>query len=679
MERQLNTQSLVDAQDADLYENGLQAYLSGRWHPERWKGFRLRFGIYGQRQADQYMVRVKLPGGSLAPEGLVALGQLSEQYGDGTLHLTTRQGVQLYGVALADTPDLLRGLNEAGLTTREASGNTFRAVTSCPFAGICPQERVDASEVAEQLTTAWIRHPLTQHMPRKFKTSVSGCDVDCGLTAIDDLGLVATEQDGRVGFQVRVAGGLGHQPQLAETLLPFVEASALTAVQEALARLHHHYSNRQRKTRSRIKFLVRDWGIELFRKRFTEIFEEIQKLPRRLWEPLQWHQPETTGEKPQEIDQHGWLKGRDGQVGVVIKPKLGWLTAVQAASLGQVAAQWPISKLRLTREQTVVAIGELQGQEAAFAIEVNALGMAAGDTSRKQADLISCPGTTTCALAITNAKGLGEALHAGGKRSFPIRVSGCPNACGHHSVATVGLAGFTRKVAGQPAPFYRLTVGGVTGNHADQLGQPVAELPAADVPSLLDRLDRVYNAEKVEQESFAVWFQRQGKTLLPEGVDETRLETRIYRDLGDTGTFVPPPAQPSGGECAAGAATGEHWHDLALVYQGDIRRYLSVGDDEQAENAALSAILAAGQRLLVAKGVENHSTETKQQLHALKAVLKQEQALLEQFEAVWQQHQQPLSDKDWNQLLQVLEQWIDGADQRVEQILASVMKWKVAS
>ncbi|MFC1674082.1 nitrite/sulfite reductase, partial [Pseudomonadota bacterium] len=198
--------------DLNEFHAALTHFTEGRWHLDRWKTLRLRYGIYEQRQSGQHMVRAKVPGGRLTLDQARAISDANTAHAGGDIHITTRQGIQLYFVGQAKLPGLLESLSEGGVTTREASGNTFRAITACPHAGFCGSELTDAATVAQQLTKRWLRDPLVQHMPRKFKSTVSGCGQDCGLARIDDLGLIATERDGEFGFRVLAAGGLGIAP-----------------------------------------------------------------------------------------------------------------------------------------------------------------------------------------------------------------------------------------------------------------------------------------------------------------------------------------------------------------------------------------------------------------------------------------------------------------------------------
>jgi sulfite reductase (NADPH) hemoprotein beta-component len=249
-------ETLVSQDDLSDYRNGLASRLAGDWDETQWTAYRVRFGVYGQRQDGVQMVRVKVPGGLVPTSWLKTLAKVNREFCDAEAHITTRQDFQIYGIPLSRTADLLEQLYAGGLPTREACGNTLRNMTSCALSGSCPKERVNAAQVATQLSTAWIRHPLVQHMPRKMKYSVSGCDTDCAFAPIHDIGFIAVEKNGQPGFRILAGGGLGAQPRVAVQVEEFVVEDDLPVVIESLVRLHQRYSDRVNRNAARLKFLV---------------------------------------------------------------------------------------------------------------------------------------------------------------------------------------------------------------------------------------------------------------------------------------------------------------------------------------------------------------------------------------------------------------------------------------
>ncbi|MFQ5518628.1 MAG: sulfite reductase, partial [Mariprofundus sp.] len=273
----MTTFDFAQTADVDEFEAGYKAFKAGTMSEERFTPFRLQMGVYGQRQEGVQMVRVKLPGGNLTPDQLDVIGDCVADYAgvlptDGTLsqapeklaHVTTRQDIQANFVALDDVPAFLRRLDAAGLTTREACGNTVRNVTTCFLAGRCPAEHVDVSVHARRFAEYFLRHPLAQQFPRKFKVTFSGCDTDCGLSGMHDIGFIATVKGGVNGFKVWAAGGLSSQPMSALLLEEFIPEADILLVGESLMRMHFKYSDRKRRARARLKYVAQKLGAEGF-------------------------------------------------------------------------------------------------------------------------------------------------------------------------------------------------------------------------------------------------------------------------------------------------------------------------------------------------------------------------------------------------------------------------------
>ena len=261
----------TEATELDRFEETVQSFLRGDIDSERFTAFRLQQGVYGQRQAGVHMVRIKLPGGRLVPRQLVGIAEVVEKYTEHQIaHITTRQDIQLHHVPTANAPALLRDLAKYGLTTREACGNTVRNMTACALSGSCPREHTDVTTHLEGAVNHFLRHPLTQHMPRKFKISFSACEADCAQGTMHDLGVIATHRDGKFGFKVLAGGGLGHKPHEALVIEPFLEEKDLLPCMEAVVSLHHRYSDRKRRAKARVKFLVDRFGVDGFLEKYRE-------------------------------------------------------------------------------------------------------------------------------------------------------------------------------------------------------------------------------------------------------------------------------------------------------------------------------------------------------------------------------------------------------------------------
>ncbi|MCR6630658.1 MAG: nitrite/sulfite reductase [Magnetospirillum sp.] len=345
---------LVRMSDLAEYRDGLAKHLAGEWDDERWTAYRVRFGVYGQKQPGVQMVRIKIPGGILPVSWARTIAEANRRFAVGDAHFTTRQDIQIYHVPLARSADLLEFLYSNGVTTREACGNTLRNMNACALAGACPRELVDAGRVAEQLARSWLRNPLVQHMPRKAKFTVSGCATDCGASPIHDLGFIAVERDGVQGFRVLAGGGLGGQPRQAVEVLPFVIEAELPTVVEAFARLHQRYSNRRDRSLARIKFVVKRFGEEKFVELFAEEFERVKGLPQRPWQSLSWRTPTEAAVARAPV---GVVDAHDGSKAVVVSVPLGIVSSDQLDKLADLTEQAGGSGLRITRDQNVAILG----------------------------------------------------------------------------------------------------------------------------------------------------------------------------------------------------------------------------------------------------------------------------------------------------------------------------------
>ncbi len=598
---------LARAGDVEEFKQAHSAYKMGSWDDDRWKTFRLRFGIYAELAPGKHMLRVKVPGGRLNFSWAKALADISDSLCNGHIHLTTRQDVQIYGVTFDGLPGVIEALNRAGLTTRESSGATFRNVTSCPLAGICPSEHVDAAAVAEKLTVSWLRHPLVQHMPRKFKTAVSGCSQDCGSVTIDDLGFIATEKEGQKGFRVLAGGGLGTHPRLAVEVLDFVGEDDIQAVQEAMAKFHHKYSDRSNRAKSRLKFLVDRFGKDRFVELFLTELEAVQGLSQRPSKKLEWQSPKTVD---QPVLPGGRIAQTDGKWAAVVRPSGGSFDGAGLLALTDLAEKIGGNEFRITRDQNLVVTGFAQENLETFIQEAEGLPLRVVDQPKGRDNVVSCPGTQTCPIGITNSSAFTKLIEE--DPSFDalpqtrIRVSGCHNSCGQHHVAEFGLHGMGKKIKGRPAPHYQFHIGGLHDQEAAiGLGGPI--IPAKEAKEALKLVIGNYVETAEKEESVRVWADRKGKdyfkNLLQPFADNIDLDDpETYVDYGKKKQFRPPVSTL--GECSAPAVIAEYLADLAEVGRDDLVRFLAMGDVAGALASGHNALLSSVKRLLAIANFE---------------------------------------------------------------------------
>ena len=576
--------------DIERFERAIAQYLAGEIPEDVFRVMRLNNGIYGQRQGGtNQMVRIKLPAGTITPEQLDLMGRLSEEYSRGWGHITTRQNVQIHYVELTKVPEVMRELAKVGLTSREACGDTVRNVMACHLAGACPHEHLDVTPWAEAAFEHFVRNPLGQRLPRKFKINFSGCSTDCGQAMFNDAGVVATTRtlpDGTIeqGFRVYLAGGLGATPHPAQALEDFTSREDLLPTIEAILRVFDQTGNRDNKLRARLKWVVDQLGIDELRRR-------VLKVRHTLPASSSW-----PGGIPAIVAKHGdapagrsttveatavgqgvavSLTPRDpyerwvatsvvrgtanGTVSAVAYAALGDITATQFRSLAAIQRELG-ADVRLSNRQNVVFRGLTDAQLPTLYARLDAIGMARPGAELAR-DVVACPGADTCNIAVTQSRGLaaaiGEALEDAGLAEVGgvrINISGCTNSCGQHHAADIGFFGAERRAHGRSAPGYQMLLGGYVGQEQIHFGDKATRLPAKAAPQAAVRVIRRFADERQAGESFRSWMDRSGgasaigAALKDLDVFPTYEENPdFYVDYGETGPFT---AEVGDSECA---------------------------------------------------------------------------------------------------------------------------------
>ncbi len=573
--------SWANEAEIDTFDRFVHDFWAGRLNPDDFKRFRLQHGIYGQRQQDVQMLRVKIPWGGLTAAQLERLADIAERTPRGVGHVTTRQNVQFHFVPLADVPSLMRSLAGAGLTTREACGNTVRNVTVGHCAGICPREPFDPTPYAEAVARFLLRNPLNQNLPRKFKIAFSGCGDDTGLTPIHDVGARAVVRtvDGRSvrGFAIAFGGGLGPAPQLAQPLEEFTPADDLLPTVAAIVRVFDRYGNRENRNLARMKFVLRKLGVDAVRAlvlrerealRLTMAFPAIVPWEERPRRPA-GAAPAAESAGPLALDPAyaRWrstnvlAQRQPGWAAVTVRLVRGDATAAQLRLVARLAGEFGQGGVRTTNQQNLqlrwIPVAALPAVYRALA----AAGLALPGAERL-VDITSCPGADTCQLGITSSRGLALALSEMIERDLSdladdpglrIKISGCPNSCGQHHIAGIGLYGGARKFHGEQAPTYQVMLGARLHGEA-RFGKPVARVPARRVPAAVRALLEVYRADRLAGETFDAFVDRVGTdrlgavlapwTELPPSAEAPDQ----YLDWGADSAFA---VETGPGECAA--------------------------------------------------------------------------------------------------------------------------------
>ena len=570
-------------EEIETFRRKAQAFLDGQIAEDEFRPFRLKHGIYGQRQAGVQMVRCKIPSGMLTAAQAEQLGLVADEFGGGRGHLTTRQNMQFHFVPLERVADLMHTLADAGLTNREACYNTVRNVTACPWAGIARDEVFDVRPYAQRLAYALLRKKLTSDLPRKFKIAFDGCaGRDCISGAINDIGLRAVVRDGRRGFRMVVAGGLGPLPTEAQLLDEFVPEERLLNRCEALIRVFNRYGNRGNKNKARLKFVMRERGIDWLREQVEKEYVLILseggiEWPEMVPEGFGGYQsrpqplgqgallPVAGGHRTGDAEYDAWRatnvaeQTQAGYAAVTVRVEQGNLRAAQLRALGRLAGAAGDGTLRVTIEQNMllpfVPLRRLPEVYRALA----AAGLAAAG-ARQIDDVVTCPGAYSCNLALTKSMNLGAALGETLRRyddpqvrGLSIKVSGCPNSCGHHWVGDIGFFGNARKIDGREVPYYQMLLGGGYDEEGVmRFGLAVQSIPARLAPAAVARVLDHFIANRLAGETFRQYVLRHKietfRELTREFAKPAELFPEIYQDWGDDQAFS---LELGRGECAA--------------------------------------------------------------------------------------------------------------------------------
>ena len=578
------------AADIAKFEVQLARYLAGELEEDVFRVFRLNNGIYGQRQGGHnQMIRIKAPYGTITAAQLDRMGDLAVEYSRGWGHLTTRQAIQFHFVQLERVPDLLRDIAMVGLTSREACGDTVRNVQGCHLAGACPSEILDITPWAEATFKHFLRNPLGQRLPRKFKINFSGCATDCGQAMFNDVGIIAvtrTTDAGELeaGFRVFIAGGLGANPHAALALEPFTAKDDLLPTIESVLRVFEPTGTRDNKLRARMKGVVDNLGFAEVQRRVLTIRKFL--LGSSTWPggiPMEVHE---AGDAPagradlvdatamgqgtpvvlrrpgafERWEDSNVIRGAaKGTVSAIAHARLGDVTAEQFRGLAAIVREFGID-VRVTNRQNF-ALRNLSEEQVPLVFDrLTALDMAS-PSAELVSDVVACPGADTCNLAVTQSRGLADAiekeLHAEGLAEvggLRINISGCPNSCGQHHVADIGFHGAERRAHGKSAPGYTMLLGGFVGEERVEFGERATRLPAKAAPQAVVHVVRQFNDERLAGESFRGWIDRSGG-IATLGAELKKLDhfptpeegPDFYVDYDETGPYA---AEVGESECA---------------------------------------------------------------------------------------------------------------------------------
>jgi len=547
----------------DDFDGEAEKYLGGETAEKDFIGFRLKQGVYGQRQADVQMIRVKLPWGGITPEQMAAFADGVERYAPlNKGHITTRQNIQIHHVPLRDAAALIRDLSDSGLSSREGCGNTVRNVTGDPWAGVCEGEPFDITPYAGAYVRYFVRHPTTQLMPRKIKTAFSATDADVAITGIHDIGFLPRVRDGIKGVEIRVGGGTSIMPRVAPTLYDFValDNGDYLKVTEACLRIFNRQDwLRVNRARARIKVLIDKIGIDEFRAQVEEelrgdwvaerdfdpraklfVHDEEANAPELL---SHYSQPNGDGSEFERFREDNVDPQRqDGFSTVHVKVTRGDLAPEQFRGLAAIMRDYSGGYARTTVEQNLVL--RWVRDEAVYEVWQRLAALDLGDSGpMKIADVVSCPGTDSCKLGITSSMGLNRAVAQRVEemdiqdpltRKVHIKMSGCPNGCSQHHIANIGFYGASIKVADKTIPAYIPHIGGTfVGGEVIYGTRLKSRLPSKRVPDAVERWLTYYQEKREQGEEFNAFAQRVGPAQFTEIVKDLSLPAQFTVETMD--------------------------------------------------------------------------------------------------------------------------------------------------
>lgn len=548
-------------------EKKIHAFHNGTIAEEGFRSLRLARGIYGQRQEGVQMIRIKLPFGRLSSAQLHRIADVSDKYSTGRLHITTRQDIQIHYVSLDDTPELWAELEKSDITLREACGNAVRNVTASETAGIDQEEPFDVTPYADAVFKYFLRNPICQELGRKFKIAFSSSEADSALTYIHDLGFIpkVREVEGKEvrGFKVMIAGGLGAQPRQADAVYNFLPEDKIIPFIESSLRIFDRYGERNRRAKARLKHLILQIGLDKFLTLIEEeqlaIASESVAIDRSVFS---WKVPShplnvTKVDLRDNESYTQWLntntiaQKQAGYHAIGIKVQLGDFYTDKARQLADLVKNYANDEIRLTIHQGILIRDVHESLLPFFYLKLNELGFTElGYNSTL--DITACPGTDTCNLGIAGSTGLAKALEETLQKEFPqfafdkelkIKISGCMNACGQHSIAQIGFYGMSIKKEGLVLPAFQVLLGGGTlGDGEGRFADKVIKVPSKRGPQALRALLNDFEAQRIPDENFQTYYLRQGKNyfyqLLKPVAEIEKVDQDLLIDWGHNEAYI---------------------------------------------------------------------------------------------------------------------------------------------
>ena len=607
----------VIKEDLEEFKNKIEQFKKGKISPTEFRTFRVPQGIYEQREEGTYMLRVRIPAGCVLPYQMRTLANVSKKYGNGVLHITTRQDIQIHRVLLDDLYSTLLELFESNLSTKGGGGNTVRNITACYDSGVCPDEIFDVTQYAIALTEYMLSDERSFLLPRKFKIAFSGCPKDCATATVNDIGFIAKKQNKQLGFSVFVGGGMGAYSCVGNLLDEFVPAEEIHLTAEAVKRVFDKYGNRKNKHKARLRFLIQQIGFSNFKELYKTALLKLRTYnqPLVMHDKLTAHNPKIPKQNDTFIESEGFINWKNKNAIsqkqndyflVHIPLLLGDMTQDKFSNLAETVEAYGEGMIRTTPTQNLVIrwihkneLSELYKKLISLNLDVI--------THPIFRNMITCAGASTCKLGICLSRGLALAIMSELEQSkldldkfnnLNINISGCPNSCGKHPIGQIGLYGTARRFDGRLVPHYVVQLGGKVGEGVTKLAEGKEAIPAHNVPSFI--LDFLYAfQESIHYPNYYKFLEIENNKTIEQliykykNVPNFNEDKNYYFDWGAETPFSLAGRGP--GECGAGIL------DLIEVD-------LASAKDSLKEGKLLSAIANSARALLIIKGEEAKNT-----------------------------------------------------------------------
>ncbi|MDP2940290.1 MAG: sulfurtransferase TusA family protein [Candidatus Omnitrophota bacterium] len=608
------------------YEKSIKEFMDGKMSWARFAGVRVPWGNYSHRGGKIFMARIRIPAGVLTAQQLKGIALCSQNYGNGMLHLTTRQDIQIHEVKLENIIKIHQYLKDYELSSRGGGGNTVRNITSCPLAGICERQVFDVREDAISLSEYLLSRDISYNLPRKFKIAFSGCQEDCAGCLVNDIGLFALKNEGVLGYQVFVGGGMGAKSSLGKQIEDFIKRDDLGNVIVAIQNVFYKYGDRRNKHHNRLRFLIEDIGFELFKEYYNKELKEIKNSEYISLRKEKFSYPEATEEELPEVSDNDYKKFLDyncqeqkqrGLMLVKLRIPRGDLESEKAASISDLANEFKEIEFRTSQEQNLFVCNLRKKDLYNFYGRIKNI-LDDFLCPETLLDVVACKGSLTCNLGLCNSPGLAKEIEFLVKRNFiqtnifgklKIKINGCPNACGQHPIGNISLHGVARRILGRIAPFYKLLLGGRLGLKNSKLAKDTEILiPARNIPLFLKDFLAKINEDIHEDTDIYRYIEERAEFLAKEIIGKysyvpTYAQNKdFYIDWGKSEEFSLDGLGP--GECGAGVL------DMIESDLTEAKIALDQAEKEDYHSQTIKkALFLASRALLVVKGTDPKNEE----------------------------------------------------------------------